>query len=130
MIFDRVLEAPATDHAGEWLRATREALAAEAAAEQALLARRDLDEGPGIALDSLAGTWRHPAFGKLSIDPAAARVRLAGIMEGRLEHLHHDLYRVTWIGPWEYTHLLAVLADPTGGPPCIDLRGFGVFSRD
>ena len=130
VIFDRVLEAPATDHAGEWLRATREALAAEAAAEQALLARRDLDEGPGIALDSLAGTWRHPAFGKLSIDPAAARVRLAGIMEGRLEHLHHDLYRVTWIGPWEYTHLLAVLADPTGGPPCIDLRGFGVFSRD
>ena len=130
VIFDRLLAAPATDHAGEWLQATRQALAAEEAAEQALRAGRDPDARPGVDPHSLAGTWRHPAFGELSIDPAAGRVRLAGIMEGRLEHWRHDLYRVTWIGPWEYTHFLAVFADPTGGPPRVDLRGIGIFSPD
>ena len=130
VVFDRALGLPATDHAGEWLEATRQALAAEAAAEQALQAERDPAAQPVIDPRSLAGAWRHPAFGVLTIDPAGQRVRLAGIMDGRLEHWHHDLYRVTWDGPWQYTHFLSVLAAPEGGPPRIDLRGFGVFSRD
>ena len=129
-LLDRALGLPPADHAGKWLRATQQALAETAAAERALRGLRNPDAGSSVDAARLAGIYRNAAFGELMIDPENQRVRLAGIIDGRLEHWHGDRYRITWTGPWASSHNLAVLANPSGGPPRVELQGYGVFSRD
>lgn len=127
--FDRVLDLPRQDWSADWHAMARQSMQAASSAEERLAAARREDTEPSVAPTRLAGTYRHPAFGDLVLDPESGTARLAGVMAGRLVHWQDDRYRVTWLGPTPISYFLTYTPDADGPVTEVDLHGFGTFAR-
>ena len=100
-VLDAFLGEPERDWSAVYLERKREGEERGAKAERELHASRIQGTSPSLPLESFAGTYANPMSG-----PAEVRVEDGQLVfdynprhAGRLEHWHHDTFRVTWNDP-------------------------------
>jgi CubicO group peptidase (beta-lactamase class C family)/enterochelin esterase-like enzyme len=112
-VFDAYLGRPATDWSERARTMVTEAQAAEDAAMQQRLKGVVAGPAPTLPLAQYVGTYRHPAWGDLTItlDGGALVARYGTQLEGPLEHVQYDTFRAHWRNPARGTDYLNFTID-------------------
>ena len=100
-VFDAYLGRPPRDWSEEARKVVTEAQAAGDMAEAARLKGLVAGTAPTLPLAQYVGTYRHPAWGDLtiSLEGGTLVAKYGTEFEGPLEHLQYDTFRAKWRNP-------------------------------
>ena len=106
-----------------------QARAAEARAE--LEAARARDTSPSRPLPEYAGSYEHEYYGAVDIQhrDGGLRLSLGGKTTGRLEHWHHDVFRMVPDNPANGEMFVTFTLGADGIVGTLETDGLGVFAR-
>ena len=109
----------------------QEGAARQAEARQRREASRARDTEPSRPLGEYAGSYGHEYFGAVDIihDNGALRLSLGGKTTGRLEHWHHDVFRVVSDNPANGEMFAIFTVGPAGVVDALEIEGLGIFAR-
>ena len=96
----------------------------ESARAQAEADRREGTE-PTLPIERFAGRYEHPVYGVVEIRENEDGLALAheARWRGRLEHWHHDTFRVVWERPWWQPSLVTFHLGPDAEPAELEILG-------
>ncbi|MGE0554855.1 MAG: serine hydrolase [Gemmatimonadales bacterium] len=130
-IIDAHLGAPVRDWTTELHAATRAGGMLAGAGEVALEARRAKDTRPSLPLERMAGTYRSPIYGDVtvSLEDGTLRFRIPNGAEGVLRHWHYDVFRLTLDATWTGGLFATFSISPAGGVSEMAIQAMGSFAR-
>ncbi|MEO7962736.1 MAG: DUF3471 domain-containing protein, partial [Gemmatimonadaceae bacterium] len=114
-IFDAYLGRPPTDWSARALASVSEGEAAAQAALDERLRSVVKETSPTLALERYVGTYRHPAWGDLTItlEGKTLVARYGTEFVGPLEHVQFDTFRAVWNNPARGSDFLNFTIDVT-----------------
>jgi CubicO group peptidase (beta-lactamase class C family) len=126
-VFDLYGGAPGTrrDWSGE-LRELYKSLAAEADERTAKLqAKRKPGTRPSLPPEGYSGAYSDSLAGEATIsnEGEGMRLYLGPTLSGRLEHWHHDVFRVAWDRKWQGTTFLSFQLGVAGEVESLEIDG-------
>ncbi len=136
-VFARLVGAPERDWHGEIMARTRAIEAQAEAALAAMDAARIAGTAPSLPLARYAGVYEHEHGGEARVelgDDGALKVRFGGpgSFSGRMEHWHHDVFRLHFDGGDGQAYGSAFVTftlGPQGGASRMDMGFMGRYRR-
>jgi CubicO group peptidase (beta-lactamase class C family) len=100
-VFDAYLRQPATDWSERGRKMVTDGEAAAAAAERERLKGVVAGTAPAVPLERYVGTYRHPAWGDLTVTLENGKLvaRYGTEFIGPLDHVQYDAFRAKWQNP-------------------------------
>lgn len=96
-------------------------------ARRALEAQRARNTRPSLPLEQYAGTYEHAMYGDVgfTLENGALVLHRGAEFTGRLEHWHHDVFRVDWAAPQigQAVTFATFVSDGAGRLAHVELRG-------
>lgn len=128
-IMDAFLGAPPRDWSSIFLTRFRAGQAAQAAAEQAVIAKRVPNTQPSLPLERYAGTYADTLYGnaEVSLENGKLVLRFGPSFTGDLEPWNYDTFRVTWRAAREGTAFVTFTLDALGRVDRMEVEGITTF---
>lgn len=128
-IMDAYLGVPPRDWSAIYLTRFKAAQAAQAAAEQAVIAARVPNTHPSLPLERYAGTYADTLYGdaQVALENGKLVLRFGPSFTGDLEHWNYDTFRVTWRDLREGSAFVTFTLDAAGKVDRMEVQGITVF---
>ena len=130
-VIDALLNEPARDWSGEYLKQFDKLRAQAKETEQKRLAQHAMGTKPSLSPDQYVGVYSDSMYGDANVRLANGVLKMSygTAFDGELEHWHYDTFRAKWnnraLGPNYVTFALG--AD--GKVKSLDFEGIGAFNR-
>ena len=130
-MLDQLLNEPARDWNGEFIKQREKIRVQAKEAEQKRLAQHVLDTKPSLALDKYAGIYSDSMYGdvKVTDENGALRLKYGTAFDGTLEHWHFDTFRANWQNKAVARNFVTFALDADGKVKSLDFEGIGSFGR-
>ena len=130
-VFDHWLGGERVDWSESMLAEQQEATERQRAVRADLDAQRIPETSPSLSLPEYEGTYEDVYFGAVDVTLSDGTLQwsFGGKTKGRLEHWHHDVFRMVPDTPAGGERFARFALDPRGTVDQMEIRGLGTFTR-
>jgi hypothetical protein len=130
-VIDALLNEPARDWSGDYLKQFEKLRAQAKEAEQKRLAQRAVGTKPSLALDQYVGIYSDSMYGDANVRLANGVLKMSygTAFDGELEHWHYDTFRTKWNNRALGSNYVTFALGADGKVKSLDFEGIGTFNR-
>jgi CubicO group peptidase (beta-lactamase class C family) len=130
-VIDALLNEPARDWSGDYLKQFEKLRAQAKEAEQKRLAQRAVGTKPSLALDQYVGIYSDSMYGDANVRFANGVLKMSygTAFDGELEHWHYDTFRTKWNNRALGSNYVTFALGADGKVKSLDFEGIGTFNR-